>query len=168
MKSSIIYLISILTLATNLVAQEPQSEGTNSPGENITTYDNNETELSIESQYTRLQSRTEIKKNKIEPLYFVEEQVMAYGGGFETVTRKVKTTIYGAGQILLDDHYKTLNSLSSQDIESRIEVLREISEVQDQLLYFAEAKKTRSVKKQLKKLEKPEEIEPIFFQKVKN
>ncbi|MEO9869563.1 hypothetical protein [Ekhidna sp.] len=169
MKSTLIYFYFILFLSTAAFAQNPQSTGSNSPGENEDNYQNQESEGgSIESQYSNLEKRIQMNSEKIEPLYFIEEEVIAYGGGYEKVTRKVKKNIYEAGQILLDSHNAALNNLPNHDLDSRIEVLREINKVQDQLLYFATVKKTRPTEKKLKKLESPSDISIIFFQKVQN
>ncbi|WP_425390924.1 hypothetical protein [Ekhidna sp.] len=162
MKSTFIYFIVFLSITTISFAQQNQNSGISSPGEKVEASTNTGSGQVQEYDTEILEKRIERRKKSIKSLYIIEEEIAkAYGTGTQTVTKKLKKHIYRAGQKLIDSYEGQLSEANSE--EDKVEILNEITKVQDQLIYFSKQEKTRPVEKKLKKLKTPQEISEVFF-----
>lgn len=170
MKSILLSFVLIIILISPNFGQNPNGGEPNSPGEKVNVKTKSNFSF-LEKEYSELELKVEADSQKIQSLYFVEEEVaMEYGayatGGTKTTIRHYKKKIYKAGQILIEHNKSQLSKLKPNELTERIDLLKEISRTQGQLIYFSNQENTRAIEKTLKKLKTPEKIHPVFFEEL--
>lgn len=166
MRIALIYLLTTFS-SLSLMAQVEGSFPNNPDKMDETTESTAiETPLSSVEQLQILLRSIERKKEIVQSLYFIEEEVKgsynSYGSiSPSVVTRHVKKKIYKAGQTLLEDEEMQLAKISSA--EEKIEAYNGIIDIYDQMIKFGQTEDTKQKEKALKKLKDPEEIKSVFF-----
>lgn len=163
MKSTLIYFFSFIIVAS-AVAQT-NADTPNSPGEDIDASATTSTSASITKEdYLAFKSQIEKRASKVESRYYIErEEFNSYNGTYFTTTTAVKSKIYKAGQILVEDQQSKLEVISDSDFKSKYARLKQINKIYDRLMFFSGQPNTRSIEKKLKKLKEPAEISEVFF-----
>ncbi|SNT26822.1 hypothetical protein SAMN05421640_3059 [Ekhidna lutea] len=164
MKSSSIYLIVFLLSVFFASAQDQRNSEINSPGEKPEARTESSSSESLKEQCISLESKIERRKETIQSFYFIEKEVfVGYGEGSQVMTQAIKKHIYKAGQTLIDYRQAQINALDDNNYTDKVDLLREIDRVHDQLIHFSKQEKTRTIEKKLRKLKTQDEIAPVFF-----
>lgn len=160
MKNTLICFLSVLLVNVSLAQTEPTTPST--PGEMS---DGTGLASSItEDDYKALEIKLEKRAEKVKSKYFIEKEVFnSYNSTYSTTTVAVKSKIYRAGQILLDDQNNELSQIPEENFQSRYVALKKIDAIYDRLMYFSKQENTRPTEKLLKKLKEPSEISEVFF-----
>lgn len=163
MKSTLFCFFSFLIVAIAIAQSDTKTP--NSPGEDIKMATTTNSSLSIsKDDFTAFEAQVEKRAKTVESKYFIEKEVFnSYNSTYSTTISAVKSKIYKAGQVLVEDQQDKLNNLPETDYKGRYLVLKQIDKVYGRLIYFSREENTRPIEKQLKKLKEPSEISPVFF-----
>jgi hypothetical protein len=165
MKSFLTYFLSILFIISSATSYSQENGESNSPGENEYISKGSSSSKVLEEKCIELENETNVKSERIQKLYFFQQEVLdSYGGGTQTITKSIKKNIFNAGEILIDEQREKILDLPFNDYSSRLESLRKIEKIQDKLISYSGNKNTRQIEKNLKRLKDANLIEPIFFQ----
>lgn len=163
MKRTLICFFSSF-LAIVAIAQN-DTQTPNSPGEDVSvSADGNAYADITMDDYKALESKIEKRAKTVEKKYFIESETFnSYNSTYSTTKSAVKSKIYKAGQILIEDQQTKLTNTPNSDFKSRYANLKQIDRIYDRLTFFSKQVNTRPIEKQLKKLKNPAEISPLFF-----
>lgn len=160
MKNTLICFLSVLLINVAVAQTEtttPSTPGEMSDGTGLTS-------SITEDDYKALVIKLEQRAEKVKSKYFLEKEVFnSYNSTYSTTTVAVKSKIYRAGQVLLDDQNNELNQIPEENFQSRYVTLKKIDAIYDRLMYFSKQENTRPTEKLLKKLKEPSEISEVFF-----
>ncbi|MEP1033112.1 hypothetical protein [Ekhidna sp.] len=161
MKSTLICFFSFLIVAAAIAQTETDTP--NSPGEDVALVSSSTGSITVDD-YRALKIQVEKRAETVESKYFVEKEVFnSYNSTYSTTTVAVKSKIYKAGQILIDDQQSKLVAFPEADFKSRYSALKKIDSIYDRLMFYSRQDNTRPVEKKLKKLKEAAEISPVFF-----
>ncbi|MEP0987027.1 hypothetical protein [Ekhidna sp.] len=162
MKRTLFCFFSFLIVAIGVA--QTDTDTPNSPGEDVKIATSTTNSSITKDDYLALEAQLEKRAKKVESKYFVEKEVFnSYNSTYSTTTSAVKSKIYKAGQVLLEDQKSKLSNLPAADYNGRYLVLKQIDKVYGRLIYYSREDNTRPIEKQLKKLKEPADIAPVFF-----